>query len=85
MADKGQQTDSELVEVSTGVASKLPALNWRTRMLIIGGVAGTVVGITAAYLLSQKTGPDEPPDISIGEGIKIGVLVFGLLRSISNL
>jgi hypothetical protein len=85
MADNVQKTDSELTEDSKGLASNLPALNWRTRVLIIGGVCGAVVGVTAAYLLAQKSNPDEPPDITIGEGVKIGVLIFGLLRSISNL
>jgi high-affinity Fe2+/Pb2+ permease len=59
--------------------------NWKPKVLIIGGVIGAAVGITAAYLLTQRGGEEGPPEISAGEGVKLGVLVFGLLRSIANL
>ena len=60
--------------------------NWKPKALVFGGVIGAVVGIAAAYVLIQRTeDEDETPNISVGEGVKLGVLVFGLLRSISNL
>jgi len=59
--------------------------NWKPKVLVIGGVIGAAVGITAAYLLIQRSEDESPPDISVGEGVKLGVLVFGLLRSITNL
>lgn len=62
-----------------------PAGDWRPKALIIGGVIGAVVGVTATYLLLQRNEDDTPPDFSVGEGVKIGVLVLGLLRSIANL
>ena len=62
------------------------AANWKTKVLLVGGVIGAVVGIAAAYLYIQNnTVGEEPPEISPGEGVKLGVLVFGLLRSIANL
>ncbi|MCC6955493.1 MAG: hypothetical protein IT316_01790 [Anaerolineales bacterium] len=63
----------------------VPAGDWRPKALIIGGVIGAVVGVTATYLLLQRNEDDTPPDFSVGEGVKIGVLVLGLLRSIANL
>ncbi len=59
--------------------------NWKPKVLVIGGVIGAAVGVTAAYLLIQRSEDESPPDISVGEGVKLGVLVFGLLRSITNL
>jgi hypothetical protein len=59
--------------------------NWKPKALIIGGVIGAAVGVTAAYLLIQRGEAETPPEISVGEGVKLGVLVFGLLRSITNL
>jgi hypothetical protein len=60
--------------------------NWKPKALVFGGVIGAVVGIAAAYVLIQRNeDEDQTPNISVGEGVKLGVLVFGLLRSISNL
>lgn len=73
----------EVVEEST--LSRLPTLTWQTKALIAGGVIGAAVGVAAAYMLAQRSEDNQPPKMSVGEGVKIGVLVFGLLRSISNL
>ncbi len=60
--------------------------NWKPKALLIGGVAGAAVGVAAAYLLIQRTPKEDgAPKISVGDGVKIGVLIFGLLRSITNL
>jgi hypothetical protein len=59
--------------------------DWKPKVLVIGGLIGAAVGVTAAYLLLQRSEDEAPPDISVGEGVKLGVLVFGLLRSITNL
>ena len=60
--------------------------NWKAKALLVGGVIGALVGIAAAYLYIQNnTVGEEPVDISPGEGVKLGVLVFGLLRSIATL
>ena len=53
---------------------------------IIGGVAGALVGVAGSYLLvrnAQKTGADV--EISSSEGLRLALLIFGLLRSISGL
>jgi hypothetical protein len=59
--------------------------NWKPKVLAIGAVLGAAVGVAATYLLIQHYGEDEPPKIDLAEGIKIGVLVAGLLRSIATL
>jgi hypothetical protein len=73
-------------EKSNGSFAQIkPSNGWKPKVLIIGGVVGAAVGIAAAYLLIQRSETDGPPDVSVGEGVKLGVLVFGLLRSIANL
>jgi hypothetical protein len=62
-----------------------PIENWKPRALVIGGVVGAAVGVAAVYLLIQRNSDGKPPEVSMGEGVKIGVLIFGLLRNIANL
>jgi hypothetical protein len=69
---------TETMEITT-------TANWKPKVLIIGGVAGALVGVAAAYLLIQRAGEDKPPEVTLGEGVKIGVWVLGLLRSIASL
>ena len=59
--------------------------NWQPRVLVVGAVIGAVVGLGAAYLLIKSNEQEGPPQISAGEGVKLGVLVLGLLRSVSSL
>jgi hypothetical protein len=60
--------------------------NWRPKVLIAGAVFGALVGLGAAYLLAQNAEREgEVPSISPGEGVKLGLLVLGLLRSVATL
>jgi hypothetical protein len=65
------------------VQSGQPARIKKTMM--IGAVLGACVGIAAAYVYIQNIKDDEQPSITPGDGVKLGVLVFGLLRSIASL
>lgn len=56
---------------------------WRTRTLLIGAAIGALTGLGAAYLLNQRAEKrGEALTISSGEGVKLGLLVLGLLRQI---
>jgi hypothetical protein len=60
--------------------------NWKPKVLIIGAVIGALVGLGAAFLLAQNAEEEgKPPQISTGEGVKLGVLVMGLLRTVATL
>lgn len=60
--------------------------NWRPKVLVIGAVLGAVVGLGAAYLLAQQSeAKGKAPEISAGEGVRLGLLVLGLLRSVATL
>ena len=60
--------------------------NWKSKVLIVGGVLGLLTGLGAAYLLIQRAEREETePKLSAGEGVKLGLLVFGLLRQVAQL
>ena len=57
-----------------------------SKILLAGVVLGALVGLGAAYLITNRVEEDgQPLKISSGEGIKLGVLVLGLLRQIASL
>lgn len=60
-------------------------VNWKTKVIIVGGLLGTLVGVASAYLLIQNQKEEESLQVTPGEGVKLGVLVLGLLRSIATL
>jgi hypothetical protein len=60
--------------------------NWQTKTLALGALVGALVGAGAAYLLVQRTEKDSGSvRLGTGEGIKLGLLVLGLLRQVAQL
>lgn len=60
--------------------------NWKTKTLVLGGIIGAAVGLGAAYLLIQRAEKEQGKlQMNAGEGIKLGLLVLGLLRQIAQL
>lgn len=59
----------------------------RNNKLLLGGaLVGAVIGLIAAMLINRRAEKNESETaITAGEGVKLGVLVFGLLRAISSL
>jgi gas vesicle protein len=58
----------------------------KTRIIISGALIGAVTGLIAAMLLTRRAEKTERETaITSGEGLKLGVLVFGLLRAIASL
>jgi hypothetical protein len=59
---------------------------WTSRVLAIGAVLGAATGLLAASLLVQRSKKlGEKPTLEIGEGIKLGLWLFGLLRNVAML
>lgn len=59
---------------------------WKINALAIGAVAGALVGLGGAYLMIRKA--DQSGDeitIEAGDAVRLGVLILGLLRSLSDL
>jgi gas vesicle protein len=58
----------------------------KSRTLIIGALIGAATGLVAAALLNRRAEKGERETaLTAGEGIKLGVLVLGLLRAIGSL
>ena len=60
---------------------------WKVKTLAIGGAIGALVGLAGAFMLVQNAEKRNVQQVSIssGEGFRLGVLIFGLLRQISTL
>ncbi|MCL5611017.1 MAG: hypothetical protein M1485_00430 [Chloroflexi bacterium] len=58
----------------------------RSRTLIVGALIGAITGMIAAVLLNRRASKDEHGiSLTAGDGLKLGVLVIGLLRAIASL
>jgi hypothetical protein len=61
-------------------------MDQRTKVLLIGALAGAATGLVAAMMLQRRadrTGTEI--SLSTGEGIQLGMMVLGLVRSIAAL
>ncbi|MBA4379900.1 MAG: hypothetical protein C0393_04315 [Anaerolinea sp.] len=59
---------------------------WKVKTLLIGAALGALTGLGAAYLLTKRAEQSgEKLSLSTGKGVKLGVLIAGLLRSILSL
>ena len=59
-------------------------MNDRNRTLVIGALAGATTGLIAAMLLNRRAQESgNQLALTTGDGIKIGMLVVGLLRAVA--
>ncbi|MDD5369921.1 MAG: hypothetical protein PHQ40_12610 [Anaerolineaceae bacterium] len=59
--------------------------NWKVKTLIIGGIVGTLIGLGAAYMIIKRAELEgDAPQLTTGEGVKLGLGVLGLLRLLSE-
>jgi len=58
----------------------------KNKTLIAGALIGAVTGLLAVMLLQRSAEKNERDTaITTGEGLKLGVLLFGFLRAIASL
>ncbi len=58
----------------------------KPRILLFGALLGALSGLVAAYLLVQRAEKEgQQIQFSAKEGVKLGAMVFGLLRQIAQL
>jgi gas vesicle protein len=60
--------------------------NYRTKVLVSGTLIGAVVGLAGAFLLIQNTErKGEELQVSAGEGVKLSLIIMGLLRQVADI
>jgi hypothetical protein len=60
--------------------------NWKAKVFIIGALVGTLSGLLAAYIITQRADRVQVrPQLSAGEGVKLGLGVLGVLRQVADL
>jgi hypothetical protein len=58
----------------------------RNQIILAGAVIGAVTGIIGAMMLIRRADEsDGSTELSTGDGLKLGVMIFGLLRAIASL
>jgi hypothetical protein len=61
-------------------------MDQRTKVLVIGALAGAAMGVIAAMML-QRRAERAGTDITLttGEGVQLGMLALGLIRAVAGL
>jgi hypothetical protein len=60
--------------------------SWKSMALVVGAVLGALAGLGAAFMLVRRAERrGESLSVSTGEGLRIGLLVMGLLREVAAL
>jgi gas vesicle protein len=58
----------------------------KSKILLSGALIGAFTGLIAALLLTRRAEKSERSTaLTAGEGLKLGMLIFGLLRAIASL
>jgi hypothetical protein len=60
--------------------------SWKSMALVVGAALGALAGLAAAFMLVRRAERrGESLSVSTGEGLRIGLLVMGLLREVAAL
>lgn len=60
--------------------------NWKMITMVIGAVVGLICGLIGAYIIIQRAEEEElHPRLTAGEGVKLGLGVLGVLRTVADL
>ncbi|HEY57197.1 MAG TPA: hypothetical protein G4O04_01410 [Anaerolineae bacterium] len=60
--------------------------SWKTRTLLFSALLGALTGLGAGYLMVQRAeAENRPPQLNAKVGVKLGLLVLGLLRQVGQI
>ena len=60
--------------------------SWKTRTLALGALIGALTGLGTAYLIVQRAEAEQRPlQLDAKRGVKLGLLLLGLLRQVGQL
>lgn len=64
---------------------KKNGLDTQTKAMLIGSVAGGILGAVTAMLIAQRVEKSEGKlELSANEGMRLGMLIFSFLKDISK-
>lgn len=59
--------------------------SWRTKTLVLGAILGAITGLSAAFVIVQQAEKNQQKiQVSPGDGVKLGMGIFTLLRLIAD-
>lgn len=67
------------------------SLNWKTKTMLLGGIAGALLGAGAAYLYVRSVDAEQggqaltPRPVKPAAAVSVGLSVLGLIRQIASL
>lgn len=57
--------------------------HWKRKTLLLGATVGSIAGLIAAMMIIQRAEQQKtPPRLTAGDGIKLGLGILGVLRSL---
>lgn len=63
--------------------------SWRTRTLLTGGIVGSLLGITAAYLyvraVEESSEDGEPRHLPTRDAVRLGMSLLAMVRQIAEM
>jgi formate/nitrite transporter FocA (FNT family) len=59
--------------------------NWKTKLLVIGTIAGAALGFATAFMMAKAAEDEDagPPQIDVMDALKVGIGVVGTMRTIT--
>lgn len=61
---------------------------WKQKTILVGGVAGLVVGLLSAFLYiksaSQRADGKPPEAPGVGDAIRVGSVLLGVVRTVTE-
>ena len=60
-------------------------MNTRTKTILAGVLIGAATGLVAAMMWNRRAEEEGTTEITAGDGVKLGVMIVGLLRAIASL
>jgi gas vesicle protein len=60
-------------------------MNTKTKTILAGVLIGAATGLAAAMMWNRRAEEEGTTEITAGDGLKLGVMIVGLLRAISSL
>ena len=71
--------------------SKNSGVDWKTKLMLFGGIGGALVGVGAAYLYVRSVEAEQggtalaPRPVKPTAAVSVGLSILGLLRQIASL